>query len=46
MKFWKRLRWVATALFIFILVASWFLSDGGTGQPSGTGTPARAAPAF
>lgn len=46
MKFWKYLRWAATAMFISILVASWLGSDSGAQRPTGVGAPARTAPAF
>ena len=38
MKFWKRLRWIATALFVVLLVASWLGADQ-TNAHSGSDTP-------
>ena len=36
MKFWKRLRWIASIAFAALLIASWLLADP---QPSGSAIP-------
>ena len=46
MKFWKCLRWIATALFLVFLLGSWFGSDPATSQPGSANPVPRAAPIF
>jgi hypothetical protein len=46
MKFWKRLRWIVSALFVVVLLLSWLGADelrGGKRYPAGE---LRQAPTF
>jgi hypothetical protein len=45
MKFWKRLRWIGSALFIALLLASW-LGTERSSSPSPAGSATRTAPIF
>lgn len=46
MKFWKRLRWLATALFLVMVVAVWWYAEPGLSSAAPVDATARAAPAF
>jgi hypothetical protein len=44
MKFWKQLRWIATVLFLLLLVGSWLGSATDGDQGCGPGCTPRPAP--
>jgi uncharacterized membrane protein YhiD involved in acid resistance len=45
MKFWKRLRWITSVLFVALLLASW-LGTERSSSPSPAGSATRAVPTF
>jgi hypothetical protein len=46
MKFWKVLRWLATAFFILVLLSVWLSAETGV-TPAGSGYPSpRPPPVF
>ena len=46
MKFWKLLRWIATALFVVLLIASCLGADQPTAHSGSDTAKARPAPSF
>ena len=46
MKFWKRLRWAASLVFVAALLVSWLASDGDANRNTPSNIELRAAPTF
>lgn len=46
MKFWNRLRWIASIAFIAALLSSWLSFDSSASRPKNPSTELRAAPTF
>ncbi len=46
MKFWKRLRWIVSTLFIAVLLISWLFADDQAGPRKPPASDLRQAPSF
>jgi hypothetical protein len=46
MKFWKRLRWIASILFVAAMLLSWLSFDSSSTRNSKPSTELRLAPTF
>lgn len=46
MKFWKRLRWLATAAFALVLVAAWLWAGPGNSAGGSSAPVPRVPPVF
>jgi hypothetical protein len=46
MKFWKRLRWLATGVFLALVLVAWWSADPGTASGRLTDPSTRPPPAF
>ena len=46
MRFWKRLRWLATAAFVLMLVAAWLWAGPGDSASSPSAPVPRVPPIF
>jgi hypothetical protein len=45
-KFWKRLRWIISALFVAVLLLSWLATDSNQGKTKTSNSELREAPTF
>lgn len=46
MKFWRRLRWIATAVFLLLLIGTWLGTDPESSHNCGPDCVIRPAPKF
>jgi hypothetical protein len=46
MRFWNRLRLIATAMFLALLCLGWLAADRNPAPPPGAKSPLRSAPDF